>query len=297
MKFRLCALLPRTLRYSVFAIRLRAVTWRRDTIDHLQVPRGRASLAYVCRAGLANRLTAHLAAANIAAATGRDLAVYWPRTRECAATFEELFASYSAPDCGERPNHHHLLGCDPNRVSFQSACDAVARRQEPLVLLDYTWQYLPGTLLRAAARNGGELSLAALRPHGPILEEVARTVAAWSPPVLGVHIRRGDFLLDGKAVPLERHAAALARSVACHPETKSIFIASDASMEELKPVLASVSLPVALRRSAGRDNLAAICGALVDLILLSRADRLILSPKSSFGSLAAVLGCVPSEVA
>ena len=112
--------------------------------------------------------------------------------------------------------------------------------------------------------------------------------------MIGVQIRRGDFVKFDQAVKLERYINATERALAACPDA-GVFLASDGAPKELAPFLSQFSQKLNFQATVQRDRLEGVQDALVDLILLSKCDRLVITPLSSFGELAAKINNVECE--
>ncbi len=139
-----------------------------------------------------------------------------------------------------------------------------------------------------------------IEPRAEIASFVEQCVAPWPQNVLGVHVRRGDFVTHtGQAISQSRYIVAMRRALAEMSDGTNIFLTSDASAEELQEIydaFAGRVLPLIQKCShfeGVRGSLPGARGALVDLLLLSRASRLILTPGSTFGEFAAQISNAP----
>jgi len=109
-----------------------------------------ATLGYVCYAGLANRMRAHLIAADLAARCGRALVVAWPVNRHCPGTFEDIFA-YDKRDF-YRERRVTVVAPDYGRPDCLSrAASQIRQCRGRFVILHHTWQHAPSEV-RPAVR-------------------------------------------------------------------------------------------------------------------------------------------------
>jgi glycosyl transferase family 11 len=97
-------------------------------------------------------------------------------------------------------------------------------------------------------------------------------------PVIGIHIRRGDFKLGSTITPIEYFIDGIKRIREYANEELSVTIFTDALPEEIAPVLA---LPNVVAAENKPD--------IIDLLLLSQSKIMILSSTSTFGYWAAFL--------
>lgn len=122
--------------------------------------------------------------------------------------------------------------------------------------------------------------------------------------VVGVHVRRGDALTSRAAALYrsssdEAFAAAMSRAVADDPSLR-FFLATDcektqeAFAERFRGRLVSAPKPfVASVLHAPKQGQA---DALVDLLLLSRTERILATRRSTFGPMAALMGRIHWQV-
>ncbi len=99
-----------------------------------------------------------------------------------------------------------------------------------------------------------------------------------SEPIIAVHIRRGDFTLSQLATPLEYFIEVIQAIRKITESDTAVMIFTDAWEAEIKPLL---SLPNVSISSSGAD--------ILDILWMSKAKTLILSPSSSFSYWAAFL--------
>jgi hypothetical protein len=247
-----------------------------------------ATLGYVCYAGLANRLRAHLIATELAARSGRSLVVAWPVNWHCPGMFEDIFEydkrdfyrerrvtvvapDYGMPDCLNR------------------AAREIRQCQGRFVVLHHTWQHAPSEIVQQCLhRSAGDVFPRALPA---IRDAVAAEVAAWTGPMIGVHLRRGDFVSVGRSIPTARYNRAIEAARARCPDAVGIFLATDAAESELTDLVPG--LPMRRLTYRGRESREGLASALIDLLVLSHTSYLILTPMSTFGELASLPREIP----
>ena len=253
------------------------------------------TVTYLTDFGLANRMRAHLIAADFAHRTGRELVVRWAENSQCASRFDDLFVRGDAPRSAA--GRHVLVRYD--RVTDAASHDLQTDLTADVVVLDLGWQAISREPFERRLAGGCEAARQVLAPRDEILTEVQAAAAAWPPTVIGVHIRRGDFATRaGQALSLERYIQAI-HEVLRQPGLGEalIFVASDGGDDELRPLLDRWGDRLWRRPPSPRDEARGVQQALVDLLLLSRTQHLVLTPRSTFGEMAAFLGKVPSTLA
>lgn len=260
---------------------------------------GSRYVAYIGTAGLANRLRAHVIASAYAERTGRTLVPCWVSNKHLGCVYSDLF------DSGALERIHFDT---VRRVGYRKNVAAVqgdgSDYPDDLVFFKTQWQDVNSEYLLHASRPDCANFQKWFRPRAEVSLLVERTVKQWPRNVLGVHVRRGDFVTHTRqAIPQSRYIAAMERVLAEMPDRGSIFLASDASAEELQCI--RDAFPGRIARNVkkpelfegARGSLAGARGAMVDMLLLSRCSRLILTPGSTFGEFAAQVGGTPFSYA
>lgn len=266
------------------------------------------SLTVACRSGLANRLRVLLSGLAVAEVTGRAFAMDWPRTAACGATFDELFANRwpvqpSTPEaCGRYP----LAG----QVARRAGPGWLAGAERHLAVQEVGWLYATDPSLdRQAMAARAACYLAELDLLPALRQRIDAFAAAhFRPTMIGVHLRRGDFLHRRPDV-VANTALALAavdRFLAGAPEAGILLCTDDGAVDPLKGAVPCEGIREIFfarygsrvihttPRSLDRHTTAAIQDALIELWLLRRTDCLVGSGGSSFSELAAFGRVVPA---
>lgn len=265
------------------------------------------TLTVFAHTGLSNRINVLISGLALAAASGREFRMLWPRTPACGASFQELFANdWPVVEVDEQAlaglpygwSRHNsippdLLAASAERVVLGAHQTLVRPDRYPahaaLVepCLDYFRQLQPIPAIAAAVREFSE--------------------RRFRPAMIGVHLRRGDFvavrpdLLDNTAAALLAVEEALRRL----PDA-GVFLATDDGAPDLqaRPTASEgVRERFAARfgdrvvwtspRSLERSASAAVQDALVDLWLLRQTDHMIGSDGSAYSRLAFYGRAVP----
>ncbi len=261
-------------------------------------PTGARCIAYIGSAGLANRLRAHVISSVYAERTGRTLIPGWVVNEHLGCEFSDLFESDS-----------------PKGINFQSVRQVtyvrplssfqgdVSDYPEEMVFFKTQWQDLTSEyLLRAAKPYCGNFGKW-FKPRSEISAFVDHCVAQWPQSVLGVHVRRGDFVPQDQDLPESRYNAAISRALAELPDTTRILLVSDAPPEDLRAIENAFPgrvMPPIMKPEGflgARGTLSEARGALVDMLLLSRTSMLILTPGSTFGEFAGFISNIPAVFA
>lgn len=246
-------------------------------------------LTYLASAGLGNRLRAHLIAYVISIKTERKLLIRWFSNVHCHSTFYDLFEPSSL--LYQKGRFHSIEYLKNPKELVDSANVAVEENSRDVLILDFEWQFVEYKYLVEVIRGFDLRKILVLRQD--LQKEVDQLVEYIGGDFLGVHIRRGDFKVTGQIVALEKYIALISCKVDENPDIK-IFIASDENRDQLEPLLSHFR-NIYFRETKGRQSLNGMEDAVIDMFLLSEARQLILTPGSTFGELAALIGEVPYE--
>lgn len=265
------------------------------------------TLTVMCASGLANRLRVLLSGAALAEATGRRFEMYWPRTSACSADFDGLFTAPWAVRAVEWESHRL-----PNFVTDASMVpDLLTSDVRDLAFLHTGTFFAP----EQHPHHGPHVARShALLDHVQPIDRLARRIHAFAdgrfrPVMIGVHLRRGDFVRRqpdlvanaGQAV------AAVTRMVDAQPDAGILLCTDDGGVDQesgrtvfdgVRELFVSrfgsrVVIPEA--RSLDRRDPVAIEDAVVHLWLLRQTQYVVGSAGSSFSELAVVGRDVPAE--
>jgi len=265
------------------------------------------TLTVCCDAGLANRIKVLVSGQVIAEAASREFSMLWPLTRACSSPFHTLFADQRGVTTvgGDHPLPPRLNGW------FHQLDDLLAATGLHLEVNYVDWLIKPGLY-----KGHDQLwercleRLRQLRPIPELQEQIDAFVdARFQPTMIGVHLRRGDFLRARPEVAgnTTEVMAELDRRLAEHPKAGILLCTDDGAMDPFKGRIASEGVrqhflerygarivqPEA--RSLNRHRPEAAQDALVELMLLQRTDRLIGTAGSSFSLLAGLGGDIPAQ--
>ncbi len=252
-------------------------------------PTWKRYVTYLCMAGLGNRLQAHIAAYSYGLRVGRRLLVRWTRNKHLGATFDDLFQP-TFPSCCNYRSYTILRTHDHKN----SANHHFPEPSSELVAFGSWFSPMNIEALLSREHSLARHIAATLSPIPEIAERVSAGVAKFRRPIVGVHIRRGDFYDHGAAVPLDRYVTALVSLRNRYGLESTCYVSSDAPDEELMPFLDRFDCIRHSHPIGPRGSLAEAKEALVDMLLLSRCDFLVKTAGSSFGNVAAFLDSVVS---
>jgi hypothetical protein len=264
----------------------------------MAVPR---TLTVICRSGLANRLRVLVTGLALAEASGRNFRMVWPRNQVCAAAFGELFVgdwpvtdidvfdrAWEACRIADWPSERPPVPVDDPRPE--------------IVILVNAWLLSPNAAAtpRALVARYAAL-LARLEPLPTLAERIAEfRTRHFRRVMIGVHLRRGDFLRHRPDV-VGNTAAALAAVdgfLARVPNAGILLCTDDGAVDPDTGLVSREGVAECFRarlgdrvvstapRSLDRRTVEGIQDALVDLQLLRATQMLVGTDGSSFSRLA-----------
>ena len=256
----------------------------------------------IADAGLCNRIKCLVSAMRIARLTNRRVLLHWPKNERCGASFRELF-DLGLDEISTRPETTTFGRSDCIALNYYGN---LSLRTWRFALTDHEWHR--GVRAQDFLFNERDLDpvvssqisscLSLLRVKRSLLDRVSSILQAQlAQPYVGVHIRGTDHNLARRLSPVTSFAQELT-SVMRRDRHRLLFLATD------DPPLAEAlrlqfgSLFIRQLGSRNRAEPGAIEDALIDLLLLARADELLGSYGSTFSELAWWLsGFKPFKVA
>jgi hypothetical protein len=248
---------------------------------------------YFAHAGLGNRLRAHMMAQLYAQRTGRTLLTGWVSSIHLGAGFTDLFA-WDGPE--KVP--FESIRCISYRKGDLSPQGDRQDFQEEMVYFEPEWQFVDKEYLAAAMGEQDYLPAESLHPCAKLQARLDEIRRKWPSSMLGIHVRRGDFVTHSRqAISMERYVSSARKVLASMAPETHVFLASDASDEELQPLQDAFPNRIDKRSVGSRESLDGAEDSLIDMMLLSSTQHLILTPGSTFGEFAALYGRVPTTYA
>jgi hypothetical protein len=152
------------------------------------------SLTVTCHLGMCNRLRVLLSGKIIAQATRRDLTMLWTPTVGCGCAFDQLFQNDWNVRSDILPEQYHWL--DGTRLPLRAFPDLLASAEPQLAVEANGWMFRP-TLYPAhvALEQQARELTCELTPLPSIAQEIETfREQNFRDTMIGVHLRRGDFL-------------------------------------------------------------------------------------------------------
>lgn len=248
--------------------------------------------------GLCNRMRAINSARILAKKRGQSLKVIWNVNAELGCPFEALF---------EIPDDFSVMNIrskwNPAKLFYQFSRRQLGNEEIRSVrtdgnLPDAFTASLPRRLYIATEEHFFvNHDYSCFVPTQEIQERIAGICRQFSSHNIGVHIRRTD---NGPAISKSSTQAFLSsmeKELALHPDTM-FYLATDDMQEEAALRKAFPAKIISNEtRNLSRDSIDGIKDALLDLMCLSRTDKIIGSYFSSFTDIAADLRGIPKLVA
>ncbi|MFZ4656966.1 MAG: hypothetical protein ACOYNY_08145 [Caldilineaceae bacterium] len=259
------------------------------------------TLSVTVWAGLANRLRVLLSGMVVAAASNRRFTMLWPRTRDCAASFDELFANdWPVQDV---PLIETIALPAYTGYYCRPLPDVLRSTVQHLALRTPHWLIAPTCLPHhAPLAPRCEALMNELQPLPALSAAVAAFRAAhFRPQMIGVHLRRGDYLFYYRRVTnnLESSFRAVDRLLKRWPEAGILLCSDDGGADLYKArgiINTGVHQAFAQRYGSrvvwrtpltlDRTEVAALQDAVIDLWLLRSVDAFVGTVDSSFSELA-----------
>ncbi len=152
--------------------------------------------------------------------------------------------------------------------------------------------------LSACVQFYGGLSTSSFKSFLPIpelLKRIDKATIDFTSDTVGVHIRRTDNIFAIKESPTELFVQKMKKEIETNPNT-FFYLASDSPKEKNKLVDIFGNRIITNWVPTSRDTSEGIKDALVELYILSRANKIFGSYYSTFGEVAATLGKIPYEI-
>jgi hypothetical protein len=236
----------------------------------------------------------------VAEASGRRFRMIWPRTPACGARFGELFSNdWPVIDVEELDPTWHALWL--RSQSVRNRPDAVSDPRPELAIASSWWLLPLEEPARAAERMHCVERLVQLQPIPLIRERVAEFQARhFRPTMIGVHLRRGDFVRHRPDQVGNTLAAqtALERFLAEAPDAGILLCTDDSDSDhegrsihrervrELFVARYGARMVPSPARRLDRQTVEGAQDALVDLLLLRATQFVVGTAASTFSQLA-----------
>jgi hypothetical protein len=270
------------------------------------------TLTVYSTSGLANRLRVLASGLALAEASGRTFRMLWARTPTCAAAFRELFAGEWPVTDLDRPERGWRASHLPLHLPSRSAVSVSDPRPEIFLgangwLVDVRE---PSTQPELSARCAQ--LLARLDPLASLSARMAEFRRQhFRPTMIGVHLRRGDFLRHRPDTVgnTEAALAAVERFLVTAPDAGILLCTDDgaadprtreASREGVREIMRARfgdRVVFTSPRSLDRGTPEGVQDALVDLWLLRSTQMVVGTRASSYSALAAFGRGVPLVMA
>lgn len=257
--------------------------------------------------GLCNRLRVLGHLHYYAQITFREFQVHWQPDRHCSATFDYLFEPQpflihrleaSSTELYDFLPEGDELPSKRRGINFLTPASTLAIRTAWLPRqkgVRIKWSHRVNLFVWSKATG----FLSSLQP----ISSVRRKLAKYDlQNCVGVQIRRRDYSASSidhayaenfEKIPLDSFKKAMNKEIEADPSIRFILATNLESVENDFQNTYGERLILQKKQSYLREDPRAIQDALVDLLLLSKTRRIIGTPTSTFGKLAAELGNIP----
>jgi hypothetical protein len=263
--------------------------------------RSTRTLDIVSHQGLGNRLRMLISGMAIAEASDRYLTMYWNSTRACGCVFPQLFQNHWNVKNEQIPNAPWIR---PEQGTWQEFPDLLESSEPSLFVQYYGWLLQPNLYPHHARLVPRCVELFSCLELAPELDARVQTFRQqfFRAPVIGVHLRRSDFIWTFPNSTNNLNAAfdAVENYLAQAPNALVLVCTDDGALHPFKRTQTRYEgiREKFIRRfgnriispvpsSLDRSTPIAIQDALVELWLLRHTDFFVGTLHSSFSELAA----------
>ncbi|HZQ09996.1 MAG TPA: hypothetical protein VFD70_25695 [Anaerolineae bacterium] len=261
--------------------------------------------------GMCNRLTALVTGLALAEASGRSFTMFWQPYDPCMCRFDQLFQNDW--DVRADPDHSKIVWTDLAKTAEADFPDLLASPQPVLSVIRNGQLIQPKTYPhhRSLDRRAQQL-LNELEPIPEIAARIENFRAAYfRPKMIGVHLRRGDFILyrPDMAANLDAALGAVDKWLNAAPDAGILLCTDDGALvprdhsttgyegvRETFQERYGSRVVWTTPRSLDRRTPEAIQDGLVDFMLLRQTDFFVGSQASSFSGLAVYGRSIPKVI-
>ena len=243
--------------------------------------------------GLCNRIRAISAAIKLTRSVPGDLCVLWPRQgRDMNVGFKELFlspAEFRLVDADDADLGPLMARFAPGEAHFVSQAQMADRAERERFVKRYLDAPDEDWFLETHEEFVHELTFSWMKPRPEIEAEVRRVTAEIQGGCIGVHIRRTDNLPATIYSPDHLFKDVIRQELEKNGNVR-FFVASDDEAIKRELVQEFGDHVITRMKLASRSQQGGVVQGLVDLLLLSRTQKIYASYWSSFSTYAARIG-------
>jgi hypothetical protein len=251
--------------------------------------------------GLCNRLRVLVSALIVAECMGRRVGLVWRRLGHCNCRFLDLFQPSpqfdTVPSARAKAEEWRRMSQFRNSAIRRAliigedglyerkyTIDVSSLEAYPVIFFQYCHSdFIPNHFSSEEYAENVRFHLNQLVPA----EQIASRLLPLPSPIIGVHIRRTDNEIAKQTSKLDDFVTHMRRCLQERPDT-SFFLATDDPETESTLKAAFPQIITSSKSSYSRSRTQAIREALVDLLLLSRCDKILGSYYSSFSDYASM---------
>ena len=262
------------------------------------------TLTIAAQGGLCNRLRVVLSALFFSEESKASVRVAWAKNEECFAEFDELFMPINTENFCVTTGSWWLTPVSRYNLHLPTLVrapffDAQQKNFDPRQhgsLKEWTQKYKRLYLSTGYALLTYPTAVAKrLQPVATLQQRIADIVSLFTSRTVGIHIRRTDNAISIAESPIEAFEQAIDAEIAADSSVR-FFLATDESGLKEKLSNKYPGRIIFQQTTAGRNALAGMQEAVVDLFCLAATHKLLGSYWSSFTDTAAELGGMPTEI-
>ncbi|MBS3084323.1 hypothetical protein J4411_00210 [Candidatus Pacearchaeota archaeon] len=248
--------------------------------------------------GLSNRVKCLLSCMKISEETGRKLILYWPKDSACNSRFRDLFEN----EISEISKGELRFLIKKERVSINKILDKKFALMDDTTLKSFSEKNISLMFEKIPPRVQKEITsyLKKLKIKKEIIFSSQTFLKKIKGKFVGVHIRKGDFLRSKNGLeeisPDKLFVEEMKVEVSKNPKIKFVISTEDKKTEEeFKKIFGEriFSYPKTTER---REDSRAVREAFIEMLILSKASKIIGTYGSTFSEVAWFLGNCKSKV-
>jgi hypothetical protein len=245
--------------------------------------------------GISNRIKCLISSMKLAEKTNRDLIVYWPKDEACNCNFSDLFENEIK---GVSKEELKKIILNKNYELYQNYFN---KMKKEFVLVDssrfegFSQEDIQLKFEKTSREVVKEILsyLNKLKVKKEILIQVNKFIKKkFSKNMIGIHIRRGDFvkLSIADISPDEKFIEEMKKEIEKNKNVKFFLATEDKNTEKVFRKIFLKKIITFPKKTSKREDEGSVEEALIELIILSKCDKLIGSYGSTFTEMAWFFG-------
>jgi len=260
--------------------------------------------------GLGNRMRSVDSAIELSKCTGKKLRVIWDANEELNASFSALFKKTELFEVEEtrtayfprKLKEKSAVFFKKMGINYPFGTDLVLHEKDirrlneknvdfcGLKKYDKIFIFINGSFMKP------EKPFEAFKPSREVSTRIEKVMKGFSPRTIGIHIRRTDNAEAIKNSPLEKFSELIQKEQEEDAST-SFYLSTDSPEAEEFIKEEFPGRVITYDKELSRSSEEGIKDALVDMICLSKTEKIIGSYYSSFSEVASMIGRIPLVIA